>query len=52
MSSNVFTLRGFDNQERNLTSVKTAFQALKLKFRAFSKKQAFYLTHKQYIDLA
>jgi len=48
----VFTLSGFDNQERNLTFVKTAFQALKLKFLACSKKQAFYLPHKQNIDRA
>jgi len=29
-----FTLSGFDDQERNLTFVKTAFQVLKLKFLA------------------
>jgi len=28
----VFTLGGFDDQERNLTFVKTAFQVLKLQF--------------------
>jgi len=29
-----FTLSGFDNQEQNITFVKTAFQVLKLKFLA------------------
>jgi len=36
----------FDYQERNLTFVKTAFQVLKLKFFAFSMKQAFYPLYK------
>jgi len=31
-------LSGFDDQERNLTFVKTAFQVLKLKFLAYSMK--------------
>jgi len=31
-----FTLSGFDNQEQNLTFVKTAFLVLKLKFIACS----------------
>jgi len=44
-----FTLSGFDNQERNLTFVKTAFLVLKLNFLACSMKQAFYLFHKQNI---
>jgi len=47
-----FTLSGFDDQERNLTFVKTAFQVLKLKFLACSMKQAFYLLHKQNIARA
>jgi len=35
MQSNAaFTHNGFDNQERNLTFVKTDFQVLKLKFYA------------------
>jgi len=42
----VFTLSGYDNQERNLTFVKTVFQVLKLKIFACSLKQAFYLLHK------
>jgi len=40
---------GFDDQERNLTFVKTAFQVLILKFLACNLKQAFYPLHKQYI---
>jgi len=47
-----FTLNGFDNQERNLTFVKTAFQVLKLEFLACSMKQAFYPLHKQNITRA
>jgi len=42
-----FTLRGFDDQKRNLTFVKTTFQVLKLKFLGCSMKQAFYPLHKQ-----
>jgi len=33
-----FTLNGFDNQERNLTFVKTFFEVLKLKFHACNFK--------------
>jgi len=44
-----FTLNGFDDQERNLTFVKTDFQVLKLKFHACNFKQAFYPLHKLYI---
>jgi len=44
-----FTLNDFDDQERNLTFVKTDFQVLKLKFRACKIKQAFYHLHKLYI---
>jgi len=44
-----FTLSGFDDQERNLTFVKTDFHALKLKFLVCSMKQAFYPLHKQNI---
>jgi len=47
-----FTLSGFDNPERNLTLVKTAFQVLKLKFLACSMKQAFYPLYKQNIARA
>jgi len=36
-----FTLDGFDDQERNLTFVKTGFQVLKLKFYSCNFKQAF-----------
>jgi len=32
MTNAAFTLYGFDNQERNLMFVQTAFQVLKLKF--------------------
>jgi len=44
-----FTLSGFDDQERNLTFVKTAFQVFKLQFLACSMKQAFYPLYKQNI---
>jgi len=47
-----FTLSGFDDQERNLTYVKTAFQVLKLQFLACSMKQTFYPLHKQNIARA
>jgi len=42
-------LNGFDDQERNLTFVKTDFQVLKLKFTACNFKLAFYPLHKLYI---
>jgi len=45
-SDAAFTLNDFDNQERNLTFVKTDFQVLKLKFHACSFKKAFYPLHK------
>jgi len=51
-SNAAFTLSGFDNQERNLTFVKTAFQVLKLEFLASSMKQAFYPLDKQNIARA
>jgi len=35
-----------DEQERNLTFMKTDFQVLKLKFYACNFKQAFFLPHK------
>jgi len=41
-----FILVGFDDQERNLTFVKTAFQILKLKVHACSMKQVFYPLNK------
>jgi len=44
-----FTLNGFDDQERNLTLVKTGFQVSKLKFHACNFKQIFYPLHKWYI---
>jgi len=44
-----FTLNGFDDQERNLTFVKTNFQVLTLKFYACIFKQAFYPLRKLYI---
>jgi len=40
-----FTLNSFDDQERNLTIVKTGFQVLKHKFHACNFKQAFYSLH-------
>jgi len=46
MSYAAFTLNGFDDQARNLTSVKTDFQVLKLQFHACNFKQAFYTLHK------
>jgi len=46
MSNAAFTRNGFDDQERNLTFVKTDFQVLKLKFHPCSFKQAFYHLHK------
>jgi len=36
----------FDNQERNLTFMKTDFQVIKLKFDVCNFKQAFYPLHK------
>jgi len=51
-TNTAFPLSGFDDQERNLTFVKTAFQDLKLKFRACSMKQAFYPLYKQNIERA
>jgi len=47
-----FTLSSFDNQEQNLTFVKTAFQVLKLKFLASIIEQAFYPLYKQNIARA
>jgi len=47
-----FTLNGFDNQERNLTFVKTDFQVLTLKFLACSMKETFYPFYKQNIARA
>jgi len=47
----VFTLNGFDDQERNLTFVKTDFQILKFKFHACNFKQAFYSFYKLYNKL-
>jgi len=44
-----FTLNGLDDQERNLTFVKTGFQVLKLKFHACNFKQAFYSLLELYI---
>jgi len=49
LSNAAVTLNGFDNQERNLTFVKTAFQVLKLKFLGCSMTHAFSLIHKQKI---
>jgi len=46
------TPNDFDDQERNLTFVKTDFQVLKLKFLACRMKQAFYPLHKQNIARA
>jgi len=37
-----FTHNSFDDQERNLTFVKTDFEVLKLKFHACSFNQTFY----------
>jgi len=37
-----FTLNGFDNQERNLSFVKTDFHVLKLKFYTCKFKKDFY----------
>jgi len=52
LSNAAFTLSGFDNQERNLTFVKTAFRVSKLKFLACSMEQAFHPIHKQNIARA
>jgi len=41
-----FTLKDFDDQERNLTFVNTNFQLVILKFHARSFNQAFYSLHK------
>jgi len=45
----LITLKGFDDQERNLTFVKTDFQVLKLKFHACNFKQALFPLRKLYI---
>jgi len=42
----LFTLSGFDDQERYLTFVKTVLQVSKLKFHACNMKQAFCPSHK------
>jgi len=42
----------FDDQERNLTFVKTDFQVLKFKFHACNFKQAFYSLHNLYEYIA
>jgi len=49
LTNAAFTLNGFDNQERNLTFVKTDFQVSKLKFYACNFKLAFYPLHKLHI---
>jgi len=46
LSNAAFTLKGFDDQERKLTVLKTDFPVLKLRFNAYSKKQAFYPLYK------
>jgi len=46
LTNAAFTLSGFDDQERNLTFVKAAFQVIKLKFLGCSMEQAFYLLYK------
>jgi len=45
ISNAAFTHNGFNEQERNLTVLKTDFQVLKLKFHVCSFKQAFYPFH-------
>jgi len=45
-------IQGFDNQERNLTFVKTAFQVLKLKFLACIWSKSSILFKKQTIARA
>jgi len=52
MTNATFTLRSFDDRERNLTFVKTAFEVLKLKLFASTMKQALYPLHKKYIARA
>jgi len=42
-SNAAFTLNGFDNQERNLTFVKTDFQLLKFKFHACNLNRLYIL---------
>jgi len=43
VSNAAFTLSGFDDQERNLAFVKTAFQVLKLKFLALLYEASFFI---------
>jgi len=43
LTNTTLTLIGFDDQERNLTFVKTYFQISKLIFHACNFKQAFFL---------
>jgi len=40
--NNALLLNGFDDEEQNLTFVKTDFQVLKPKFHAYNTKQVFY----------
>jgi len=49
MSSRFLTLSSFDDQERNLTFVKTDFQVLKPKFHTCNFKTVFYPLYKLYI---
>jgi len=44
-----FTFNIFDDQERNLTIVKTNFKVLKLKFYTYNFEKAFYPLHKLHI---
>jgi len=48
-SNAAFTLSGFDDQERNLTFVKTAFQVLKLQFELDNNKVLFYKLSVRYL---
>jgi len=52
VSNAAFTLSSYNDQERNLTFEKNAFQDLKLKFLAYSMKQAFYSLYKRNIAQA
>jgi len=52
LTNAMFTLNGFDDQERNLMFVKMNFQVLKLIFYACSMKQTVYPLYKQNISQA
>jgi len=49
VSNAAFTQNSFNDQEQNLTLVKTDFQVLKHNFHACNFQKAFYPIHKLYV---